>query len=80
MAKYWIGSICTQGKSRVFLDDAKRLTSAKRDTEILFGKVDWIFADFETHERLNLLEGSTTTYDESGEPSESYITLVRAEL
>lgn len=74
---YWVGSILVEGRSRIYLDNVRKLSGAMRDTEIRFGNVDWNFADTETHERLKYLEGSTTIQNESGEPCEAYIELVR---
>lgn len=74
---YWIGTISKEGKTSVFIDNVRKLSAAMRDTEIRFGRVDWIFADMETHERLKYLEGTVTTFNEEGEPCESYIELVR---
>lgn len=74
---YWVGTIQVEGKVQVFLDNARKLAYAMRDTELRFGDVDWNFIDLETHERLKVLEGSVRTFNHEGEPCESYIELVR---
>lgn len=74
---YWIGTIQIEGKVTIFIDCARKLEYAIRDTELRFSNVEWNFVDLETHKRLKYLEGSVTTFNSEGEPCECYIELVR---
>ena len=75
----WVGTLYDQGKSSTFLDGrSSKLSSAMRHTELHFQKVEWNYADKETHETMGFLEGYVTLYGSEGEPYDGYIELARA--